>query len=236
MKNKKVKTRKTIIAVVLVTVIVTVSLIAIKNVFPYIFTKEVTYTQLSEMNLEKCNKLMIVAHPDDELLWGGAHLIEDDYFVVCITRGDDKVRRAEFEKVLAETDDVGLMLSYPDKIVNKRSAWTFCKDDIEDDLETIIEYKDWDVIVTHNAAGEYKHQHHIMTHNLVREACDEAHTSGKQMYFGTYYKKDELPDDLNAISEDVLAKKQEIMELYESQQTTIKKLSHMVPYEEWTQR
>lgn len=30
---------------------------------------------------------MIVAHPDDETLWGGSHLIDDNYLVVCMSNG-----------------------------------------------------------------------------------------------------------------------------------------------------
>lgn len=53
----------------------------------FLFIRSVKNKQLDELDLEKYNKLMIVAHPDDELIWGGAHLLEDDYLVVCITRG-----------------------------------------------------------------------------------------------------------------------------------------------------
>ena len=49
-----------------------------------------------EKSLSGVNKLMVVAHPDDELLWGGLHLIDDDYLVVCITCGPNKVRVNEF--------------------------------------------------------------------------------------------------------------------------------------------
>ena len=37
-----------------------------------------------EEEVPKKINLMIVAHPDDETLWGGAHLIEDNYYVVCV--------------------------------------------------------------------------------------------------------------------------------------------------------
>ena len=42
------------------------------------------------------DKLMIVAHPDDELLWGGGHLIEGEYLVVCMTHGWNPKRRTAF--------------------------------------------------------------------------------------------------------------------------------------------
>ena len=47
---------------------------------------------IEKLDLDKVNNLMIVAHPDDELLWGGAHLIRDNYLVVCITCGTSFTR------------------------------------------------------------------------------------------------------------------------------------------------
>ena len=37
----------------------------------------VTIRELDSLQLEDCTKLMVVAHPDDETLWGGAHLLEN---------------------------------------------------------------------------------------------------------------------------------------------------------------
>lgn len=130
-----------------------------------------------------------MAHPDDELIWGGAHLLEDDYLVVCITRGYDKTRKKEFENVINATGDKGLILLYPDKIAGQRSDWGRWKKDIEKDIETIINYKNWDEIVTHNEKGEYGHIHHIMTHNIVDEACDKTETDAKICILENIIKK-----------------------------------------------
>ena len=48
-----------------------------------------------------CTKLMIVAHPDDELIFGGAELIKHgpDYKVVCITNKNNKIRSSEFKNL-----------------------------------------------------------------------------------------------------------------------------------------
>lgn len=101
--------------------------------------------------------------------------------------------------------------------------------DIEKDIETIINYKNWDEIVTHNEKGEYGHIHHIMTHNLVDEACDKTGTNAKVMYFGKYYKKINIPETgFEKIDEDLLKQKDEISKLYPSQKKTIDKLHHMI--------
>lgn len=41
--------------------------------------------------------MMITAHPDDETLWGGGHLLEGEYLVVCMTHGWNEKRRTAFE-------------------------------------------------------------------------------------------------------------------------------------------
>ena len=87
------------------------------------------------------NKLMIVAHPDDETFWGGAHLIEDNYLVVCITCGTVKRRVEEFKKAMSITNDKYIMLGYPDLTKGKKDDWSKVHVNIKSDLEKIINYK-----------------------------------------------------------------------------------------------
>ena len=53
---------------------------------------------------------MIVAHPDDETIWGGMHLIKDKYLVICLTNGDNKTRAKEFNDVIKQTKGTGIIL------------------------------------------------------------------------------------------------------------------------------
>ena len=48
---------------------------------------------LPEHALDDYDSLMVVAHPDDETIWGGAHLLKGKYVVVCITNGNNRTRR-----------------------------------------------------------------------------------------------------------------------------------------------
>jgi LmbE family N-acetylglucosaminyl deacetylase len=42
----------------------------------------------------KTNKLMIVSHPDDEVIFGGSALLEEEgWRVVCLTNGNNPLRR-----------------------------------------------------------------------------------------------------------------------------------------------
>ena len=102
--------------------------------YPYLNLPHVTTADLDALDLDGYDKVMFVAHPDDDLLWGGRHLIEDDYLVVCMTRGNDPVRSAEFKSVMEATGDKYLILSYPDKIGKDRSSWSYWKKDMESDI------------------------------------------------------------------------------------------------------
>ena len=79
-------------------------------------SSHVTVKELDSLQLEDCTKLMIVAHPDDETIWGGAHLADKGYFVVCLTDGYNKTRRNEFQNTIKESGNKGLILRYPDKV------------------------------------------------------------------------------------------------------------------------
>ncbi len=46
----------------------------------------------SVIHAKEPESLMIVAHPDDETIWGGSHLINGNYTVLCITNGNNKKR------------------------------------------------------------------------------------------------------------------------------------------------
>lgn len=197
-----------------------------------------TDTDLAALDLSDTKHLMIVAHPDDETLWGGAHLLDSGYLVVCITNGTNETRAKEFQSVMAQTGNVGLILSYPDKTAGKRDNWMHIRTQLQADLDKIITCQPWDDIVTHNAAGEYGHIHHKMTHQLVTAVYD---ANGLQMplyVFGKYYRAAVLPDvqdTLTPISAEDLLGKESLLSLYTSQTATADALSHMNPYEMWTE-
>ena len=200
---------------------------------PYINLPHVTTSDLNALNLDGYDKVMFVAHPDDDLLWGGRHLIEDDYLVVCMTRGNDPVRSTEFKSVMETTGEKYLILSYPDKIGRKRSDWKFWKEDMETDIATVLNYKNWEQVVSHNENGEYGHHHHQMTHELVEKEYKETGCKEDLYWFGKYYVNDKIPYDLEEIPKELYIQKRKLAALYASQRTTVRKMYHMLPYEWW---
>ena len=201
--------------------------------FPYLNQPHVTEADLEALDLEGYDKVMFVAHPDDDLLWGGRHLIENDYLVVCMTRGNDPVRSTEFKSVMETTGEKYLILSYPDKIGRKRSDWKFWKEDMETDIATVLNYKNWEQVVSHNENGEYGHHHHQMTHELVEKEYKETGCKADLYWFGKYYVNDKIPYDLEEIPKELYIQKRKLAALYASQRTTVRKMYHMLPYEWW---
>ena len=197
-----------------------------------------TEAELKTIDLSSTDKLMIVAHPDDETIWGGGHLTQKGWLVVCVTNGRNSVRSAEFKSVMKESGNKGFILSYPYIVYGKRDDWSKVKGKITDDLKLIMTYKPWKQISTHNAKGEYGHLHHEMTHSIVTEIYDLCKMTQPLYVFGKYYKESELPDvssQLTHMDGSMISRKEHFLTLYTSQGTTTDSLSHMNPYEEWEQ-
>lgn len=197
---------------------------------PYIVDKN-----FDNIDLKNYDKLMIVAHPDDETLWGGANLLKDNYLVVCVTCGSDKDRVNEIISVMKETSDKYILLGYPDKTNGKRDNWDTSKENILKDLSDIINLKEWTTIVTHNPEGEYGHIHHKMLNTFV---TDLAPNKDNLYYFGKYHSKTTIAEyynEMTPIEDTYVKRKKQIIGLYKTQLFIQESFSHMFNYEDWVQ-
>jgi len=113
-------------------------------------------------------KVLIVAHPDDEILWFNPS--EFDQIIIVFLNGykEEERRRALENHPLK------------DKIV----CWELTESNYWRDKTKIEEYKkcyretvelarklNADSITTHNAHGEYGHTDHVLVHNAVMEGA-----------------------------------------------------------------
>ena len=114
--------------------------------------------------------LMIVAHPDDEVLWGGS-LLEDGSFwdVVCITNLANTKRRSNFFKVADLYGFNGKMFEFTDDI--KVSEYE--NNQLNDVIAQFGNDKKYNKIVTHSPHGEYGHPMHIKISRLVTNNVNE---------------------------------------------------------------
>jgi len=197
---------------------------------------QVTKEMLDELPLSNCTKLMVVAHPDDETLWGGAHLTEGGWFVVCLTNGYNEVRKNEFYEVIKESGNVGLILKYPDLVGGKRSDWATSKPQIAKDLDLLMKYKHWGMVATHNPDGEYGHIHHKMTSRLMTESYYKNCWGNNLYYFERYYSARRLPSveaSLRKVPQSSVDKKVELLKIYKSQSHVVGEHIHLASYEDW---
>lgn len=176
-------------------------------------------------------KVMFVAHPDDETLWGGNGLYHEKYLVVCMTCGVDERRVEEFRSVMESYGDDFIMLGYPDLVKNKKSDWQDDWTNINYDVQSILSLKKWDGVVTHNPEGEYGHIHHKLTSNIVSSHS----TKDNLFYFGRYYSEEiENEESLYRLTEEEFEfKTTNILPLYKTQYYAINVLSKMIHYESW---
>lgn len=182
----------------------------------------------------KYKNLMIVAHPDDEILWGGANLIKDHYFIVCITNGYNFNRASDFQKILKFTKNNGIILNYPDLQDNIQDNWTEVRSGLIKDLSNLLNYKYWDKIVTHGPEGTTGHFHHKRLSEYVTKIAKEKNMFNNLYYFGKFYKKNDIPKHLKRISYNELEIKKREVSIYKSVRRIITKLfSHFFPYENW---
>ena len=176
--------------------------------------------------------LMIVAHPDDETLWGSEELLKNKYLVVCITCGTNKKREKEIEAALKISKDRLIVLDKPDKVRGKRSDWKHYKKQIEYELKYVVKKKKWNTIVTHNPEGEYGHIHHKITNNIVTKVYNKE-KNGKLKYFGKYFSKKRINQNKFAreIPEDIYDMKIEMIDSYKSQAFIKNRFNQMYKYE-----
>lgn len=183
--------------------------------------------------------VVIIAHPDDETLWAGNFITKEKCLVLCITNGNNAVRRDEFLRVMKETNNYGIILNYPDNPNKIRSTWKKEKTAIQNDIEYLIGYKPWTKIITHNPEGEYGHIHHRSTSMMVTNICTRNKIENRLYYFEKYMKSNKVVTLPATLAAEQIQHKHYLMQLYPSQINAYYKFQHMmsfeelIPYDEW---
>lgn len=129
--------------------------------------------------------LLAVAHPDDELLFAGALLLEHpewDWTIVAATGG---IRESQFHALPDHLAEYGVR----SKVLNVGLP------DVHDevpDMSKLAKALSWftpDLVVTHGPTGEYGHPHHVAVHDTVAETFP-----GKmRLHFGGPLSVDAVP-------------------------------------------
>lgn len=179
--------------------------------------------QLEKINLSNVSKLMIVSHPGDESVWGGVHLLSDNYLVVCVSCGYDKNKTDDFLRAVQYSGDYSVMMGYSDKLYLNRNY-----KEIKKQLKYILHYKNWSEVITHNPDGEYNNYQHKQINKMLSELG-----ASNLYYFGKYYSEKELDelDKETTLNGNLIRKKIDMVKKYDGIYEDYK---HMLPFEDWT--
>lgn len=184
------------------------------------------------IDIEGIDNLMIVSHPGDEIIFGGAHLLKDNYLVVCITCGVEENITQNFIEVMQKTKDKYIILGYPEYTNNEKDNWNEYYDAIKEDLSNIIRLKEWSTITTHNPEGEYGSIQHKKTSKIVTSITTKKYL----YYFGKYYTKHTImnhQDSLSQINQNILNQKTKLIGIYKTEDYLQTEFNHIYKYEDW---
>ena len=122
--------------------------------------------------------LMVIAHPDDEILFGYTALSQGDWHVVCMTNGIHPVRYPEFKKSMEFFGASYDIWNYPDR-------WGEGFDEVGAAIDignTLLRLKP-EKVLTHNQWGEYGHSQHMSLNRVVSGLVEKnLYTFGMDSY------------------------------------------------------
>ena len=118
---------------------------------------------------------VIVAHPDDEILWAGGTILSHPQwkcFIVCLCRKNDAERATKFYKALKILKSEGIMGDLDDGPDQK----PLDEKEVEGTILELLPPTHFDLIISHNPSGEYTR--HIR-HEDVSKAVIKLWHAGK---------------------------------------------------------
>lgn len=103
---------------------------------------------------------LLVAHPDDELLWAGGFLLDHpdwDWFIGTLCRASDTDRAPRFARLLKHLQALGAMADMDDG----PDQAPLPIETVEEQLLALLPSRELEVLMTHGPLGEYTwHQRH----------------------------------------------------------------------------
>jgi len=202
---------------------------------PTVATEKVQSDMVNYLNVikppnETRKVLMVVAHPDDEVLWGGEYLIKEGHNVhVVVTSTVNRKTQIRYEEFLAVQEHLG----FHGEFLDGRDSITSpgLESHIQQRIYTLICGKNWERIITHGAEGEYGHPHHQMVHDAVLHAVKMCcRSSDKLFVFEPHPSKNHVFSEA----------KQAVAKLYKSQERILFRTfgdwkEQIVPFEKYDQ-
>ena len=118
-------------------------------------------------NTSPRENLVVIAHPDDEILWFGEFLIKNakNTKVICPTNNYNSKRREEYKKILNKYN-----IDYEMWNMTERPSYSISKELTEKLKNSIKNHKN---IYTHSLSGETGHPTHILLSKILYDIVPE---------------------------------------------------------------
>ncbi len=135
---------------------------------------------------ESIQVAVVVAHPDDEILWAGGLLLSHPEwlpFIVTLCRGKDSDRAPKFQRVLARLGAKGAMADLDDGPDQQPLPPSVVKDTIL----ALLPGREYELLLTHAPHGEYTwHRRHEEVARAVQELWRDGQLRAKRMWQFSY--------------------------------------------------
>ena len=132
------------------------------------------------------NALIVVAHPDDEVLWAGGTIVEHstiEWLIVALCRESDTDRNPKFYRVARELKGIGIIGDLDD------GPEQLPLDDevVEDAVLALIPRRRFDLVLTHGPRGEYtRHRRHEEVSRAVCNLWRDGRLAAKSLWLFAY--------------------------------------------------
>jgi LmbE family N-acetylglucosaminyl deacetylase len=129
---------------------------------------------------------IIVAHPDDEVIWAGGFILQHpdwEWTILSLCRADDADRAPKFERVCRHLGATGLISDLDDGNPPKP---------IDPETEIagrIVEHLPagpWDLCLSHGANGEYGHPRHKQVSSHVLQLARDGTIACRELWTFAY--------------------------------------------------
>jgi len=128
--------------------------------------------------------LVIVAHPDDETLWMGGYILENqewEWHILSLCRSMDADRAPKFKKVCAELGAQCKITDLDDEHLQPLEI-----NEVIQKIKSNIPKQSFDYIFTHGENGEYGHLRHKEIHLAVKKMIETKKIKCKNLCYFSY--------------------------------------------------